>query len=293
MVIMPEADINGTRMYYRSEGRGIPLIFIHPPVLDSTNFTYQLEQLSDTYRIITFDMRGHGRSAYSPRKLTYALIADDICALMDELGLRKAYIAGYSTGGTIALEALLTYPDRFYGGILLSGLSEASTFVLTGEIRAAIRLSRLRAQRLLTSAVCAANADSLQTFKRLYSTAIQGDIRNQHQYYRESLIYNCTRRLNEIQAPVLLLYGKQDKALFPYARMLREHLPKATMQFIPGVRHHLPTKAPGKMHEAMRLWVSLVHPKDTQPENEDAKLPDLPVDESVSSEAERSPQVLH
>ena len=58
--------------------KSIPIIFIHPPLLTSANFIYQMEDLSRNYQVITFDMRGHGRSSYSTRAITYELIVEDI-----------------------------------------------------------------------------------------------------------------------------------------------------------------------------------------------------------------------
>ncbi|MDF2651943.1 MAG: alpha/beta hydrolase, partial [Paenibacillus sp.] len=54
---MPLENINGTMLHYETRGDGVPIVFIHPPLLTSANFRYQQAQLSDEFQVITFDIR--------------------------------------------------------------------------------------------------------------------------------------------------------------------------------------------------------------------------------------------
>jgi pimeloyl-ACP methyl ester carboxylesterase len=252
---MPFAQINGTTMHYHSKGSGLPIIFVHPPLLEGNNFIYQLEQLSDSYQIITFDIRGHGQSRYSELPITFQLLAQDICTLLEFLKIKKACICGYSTGGSVALETILSYPDRFYGGILLSAMSEVSDPVLKSRFWASIYASEFQAKRFLTAAITWGNANSFQTFKKLYSASIKGDIRNPKQYYRRGMTYNCTQSLKYIRVPMLLLYGEKDSGFHKYAKILKNHLPFSTLYFIKNAKHQLPTKWSGPMNELIRQWI--------------------------------------
>ena len=121
---MPTLDVDGISLYYTVNGKGIPIVFIHPPVLTCVNFKYQVEELSKEFQVITFDIRGHGRSQYSDQPVTYPLIVEDIKRLLDHLKIKKAFICGYSIGGSVALEYLLNSADMSLGGIIISGMSE-------------------------------------------------------------------------------------------------------------------------------------------------------------------------
>ncbi|GAB7054275.1 MULTISPECIES: alpha/beta fold hydrolase [Paenibacillus] len=253
---MPYADINGTRLYYQVKGQGVPILFLHPPLMTGLTFAYQQHQLADQFQVITFDIRGHGKSPYSRQSVTYSLIAEDIRQLMDELGIPKAYLCGYSTGGSIALEAMLNYPDRFLGAILVSTMSEVSTPVLKMQIWLASALTAARVKRLLAAAISAGNADSLQTYKQLYGSSMQGDIRNMYQYYRFSAKYNCTKRLKEVRAPILLLFGQKDKRFKRYVRILHRQLPVSSLYMLENARHQLPTKEAQRMNDIIRTWVA-------------------------------------
>lgn len=243
-------------MYYNRIGSGLPILFIHPPLLTGDNFAYQQAQLADTFQVITFDIRGHGQSGYSEQPVTHRLIADDVCKLMDKLNIPKAYLCGYSTGGAIALEALLACPERFLGGILISAMSEVSDWYNRSRVWTAARLTRWKGKRVMCAAIAMGNADSIRMFKRLYESALHGHVRNMHQYYESTSRYNCTSRLHNIHAPMLLVYGKKDTSFHRYARLLHSRLPNGTLHLIPGAHHQIPTKNARALHELIRLWLA-------------------------------------
>ncbi|MEK3883611.1 alpha/beta hydrolase [Paenibacillus sp. PL2-23] len=277
---MPFATVNGIKLYYKDRGSGLPIVCIHPPLLTSANFNYQSEQLSDAFRVITFDIRGHGASDQSEAPITYALIAEDIRQLLDHLGIDKAILCGYSTGGTVALEAMLAYPDRFLGGILLSAMSEASDLVLRTRIRIAIGLSAWKpAIRLLMLAITWGNSDSSQTFRQMIKRTRLGSPRSIHQYYRCSLSYNCTDRLARITSPVLLLYGEKDWGFKRYRLKLMNSLRHASLVLLNQKKHQLPTKAASEIHAAIREWVDLSgleQPRREPGRKEDLQQAELP-----------------
>lgn len=252
---MPKMTVNGIQLHYHVKGKGTPILFIHPPILTSENFNYQQAQLSDEFRIITFDIRGHGFSDESPIPLTYALIVEDMVRLLDALDTPECFVCGYSTGASIAIEAMLTYPNRFIGGIILSGMSEMSDPYNRFRLRLAAGISSLGAKRLLSGAISYGNADMGLTLRNLYRGAVQGHIRNIHQYYAYSLQYKGTAKLGRIKQPVLLLYGEKDKSFHPYAKLFSRNLPNATLHFLEGVSHQLPTKAPNRVNRYIRLWL--------------------------------------
>ncbi|SHE13841.1 Arylesterase [Chlamydia abortus] len=252
---MPIRTINGNKMHFHVSGKGDPILFIHPPLLTSANFNYQKADLSNDYQVVTFDIRGHGKSEPSRVPLDYTLIVEDIKQLMDELKIKKAYLCGYSTGGSIVLEAMLTYPERIMGGILISAMSEVSDWKLRSKIRLGQWLTRFKAKPVMNASVCAGNSDSLLTFRNLSRTAREGSVQDWMNYYRYSLKYNCTEWLQTIHAPVLLIYGTKDKSFFRYASMLHHKLPNSRLFFVKGVRHQIPTKAPVAMNDLIRYWI--------------------------------------
>jgi pimeloyl-ACP methyl ester carboxylesterase len=253
---MPMVDVDGVSMYYSVKGEGTPIVFIHPPLLTSANFRYQIDELSQKYKVITFDIRGHGRSSYSVQPITYPLIVEDIKRLLDHLSISKAFLCGYSTGGTIVLEFLLTFPDRSLGGIVISGMSEVGDWYLKNRISLAGILSKAGCFRFLASAVTWGNSNTKETFQELLKDALKGNARNIEQYYTYSLHYNCTKRLTSIDLPVLLVYGMKDKSFHWYANLLHEKLPCNKLEFLRNEKHQLPTKAAKELNQLINEYIN-------------------------------------
>jgi pimeloyl-ACP methyl ester carboxylesterase len=106
------ADVNGINLYYETHGAGHPMILLHGGLGSGEMFGPILPALADHHQVIAVDLQGHGRTADIDRPLDVALMADDIAALIDHLGLQKPDVVGYSLGGGVALLVAIKYPDK-------------------------------------------------------------------------------------------------------------------------------------------------------------------------------------
>jgi pimeloyl-ACP methyl ester carboxylesterase len=106
------ADVNGINLYYRTLGSGRPLILLHGGLFSSEMFGPTLPGLAANHQVIAVDLQGHGRTADIDRPIDIRLMADDIAALIDHLGLDKPDLVGYSLGGGVAFFTAVKYPDK-------------------------------------------------------------------------------------------------------------------------------------------------------------------------------------
>jgi pimeloyl-ACP methyl ester carboxylesterase len=113
------AEANGTQFYYEMAGVGPPLVLIHGLGADTRVWDDQFRMFARHYRVVRYDIRGHGRSA--PITAPYSH-ADDLKALLDCLGIPNAHIAGQSMGGEIAVEFALAYPAMTHSLILVDAM---------------------------------------------------------------------------------------------------------------------------------------------------------------------------
>ncbi|WP_235550754.1 alpha/beta fold hydrolase [Paenibacillus sp. Soil787] len=257
--------MNGTILNYEITGTGTPIVFIHPPLLTLQTFAYQKEQLSNQFQIITFDIRGHGASSSSDRTLSYALIAQDIIQLLDYLGIEKVFLCGYSTGGALVLEALLTFPKRFLGGIVVCGMSEMTDSYNISRLWLAAQMASSRIfMKLLRRVITFGNADKDKTYLNLYESSLSDAADDVKSYYEQSLTYTCTRHLRRIQHPILLIYGQMNRSFHRYANLLHTELPHSSLYFIKGAKHQIPIKNSSKMNDLIRLWVNSLEDIQTQ-----------------------------
>src|SRR5438876_10861232 len=106
------AKVNGLNLYYETHGAGRPLILLHGGLMSGEMFGPVLSQLSERHQVIAPDLQGHGRTADIDRPIDVRLMADDIAALIDHLGLEKPDVVGYSLGGGVALHTAAKYPAK-------------------------------------------------------------------------------------------------------------------------------------------------------------------------------------
>ena len=105
------ADVNGISLYYETHGTGRPLILLHGGLGSGEMFGPILPALTQEHQVILVDLQGHGRRADIDRPLDIRLMADDIAALIEHLGLEKPDVMGYSLGGGVALMTAVRHPE--------------------------------------------------------------------------------------------------------------------------------------------------------------------------------------
>src|SRR5919106_3760439 len=106
------AEVNGLNLYYETHGTGRPLILLHGGLFSGEMFEPILPALTANHRLIVPDLQGHGRTADVDRPIDIRLMADDIAALIDHLGLEKPDLVGYSVGGGVAFFTAVKHPDK-------------------------------------------------------------------------------------------------------------------------------------------------------------------------------------
>jgi pimeloyl-ACP methyl ester carboxylesterase len=106
------AAVNGVELYYEIHGEGAPLVLLHGGVAPSEMFGVPLAEMSKRHRVIAIHMRGHGLSSDADAPWSCELMADDVAALLDKIGVSKADVMGYSLGGGVALQLTIRHPEK-------------------------------------------------------------------------------------------------------------------------------------------------------------------------------------
>jgi len=107
-------------MYYEIHGAGEPLVLLHGGVGAIEMFGEVLPLLAAGRQVIAVDLQAHGRTADIDRPLSFELMADDIAALIQQLGFERADVMGYSLGGGVALQTAIRHPDGVRKLVLVS-----------------------------------------------------------------------------------------------------------------------------------------------------------------------------
>jgi pimeloyl-ACP methyl ester carboxylesterase len=119
---MQRANINGTELAYELQGNGEPVVLIHGGVLADVFVPMMKEPALANYRLINYHRRGYGQSAPVQGFVSVQQQADDCLSLMKHLGIDRAHIAGYSLGGSVAIQLAIMAPDVVHSLSLLEPL---------------------------------------------------------------------------------------------------------------------------------------------------------------------------
>ena len=106
------AEVNGINFYFETQGAGRPMVLLHGGLGSGEAFGLVLPSWAERHQVFVVDLQGHGRTADIDRPLDVRLMADDIAALIDHLGLERPDLVGYSFGGWVALHTAAKYPAK-------------------------------------------------------------------------------------------------------------------------------------------------------------------------------------
>lgn len=239
--------VNGINVCYTDAGnQRPPVIFIHDVPLDKSTWDLQAEALKDNWRVITYDVRGFGRSGTDDKKADVELLAQDLLGLMDALEIPCAAVCGHSMGGYILLEALKRSPGKFRA-IVLAG---TQCIAESEEFRESYRNMADEigkegmgtfAEKLAENLFCKSSAGNTRWIERtkqsIKGARIGSVVSALHALaHREE---TCSY-LDKIAVPALILCGKED-TVNPPARSeyLHSHI-KGARLFVIEKAGHMP-----------------------------------------------------
>lgn len=121
-----KVPVDGAEIHYEIHGDGPPLVLLHGGVTPSTTFGAPLEAMAKTHKVIAIHLRGHGLSSDSDAPWSAEMMADDVAAVLRQLGIGKARVMGYSLGAAVALQVAIRHP------VLVEKLVSVSVAFSTG-----------------------------------------------------------------------------------------------------------------------------------------------------------------
>ena len=242
-------------IHYESEGVGIPVLFIHPPGMGLQVFHHQ-KKLSTVCRTIMYDIRGHGKSGDTKEPLSIPLLAKDIKAFIEALGIDQIVLCGYSSGGSVAQEFALSYPEATKAVILSGGFPEVNDPFLFQQFQLGIRLLERRLERLMAKAMAKTHFKSKTQEKACERYILMSDVRLWKKYYEESLRYTCLDRLHQLQAPLLLLTGQYECYFRHYLTIYEQRVWNVKKMMIANAFHQLPTLHGEEFNHVLQTFIS-------------------------------------
>jgi pimeloyl-ACP methyl ester carboxylesterase len=251
---MKRATINQEDIAFEDIGSGTPILFIHPPGMGRKVF-YEQKTLSAHFRIILPDLVGQGDSTFTTySEISIKRYSKDIIGLMDHLEIDSAVIFGYSSGGCMAQDLTIHYPNRVKALIMSGGYPVVDHFILKNQHRIGIMTAK-RNKELLSKALAFAHTKDRSYRKILKEHMYKANKEVWTKSYIDSLHFNCKDKIKDIYTPTLLLYGGLADPAYPYIKFYEEHLVNKEIHVISGATHQLPTKESKKINPIIKNFV--------------------------------------
>jgi len=230
---MPSIDRDGVAVHYEVTGSGPVVLLTHGFAATSRMFEATARALSDTHTVVTWDLRGHGRSDSpdDPAAYSVPLVIGDMMALLDAAGADRAAVAGHSVGGFLSLELHLAHPERVEALVLIgTGPGYRRDEARDGWNRMAESFARSYADKGLAAMTPSPELDpSAHSGATGLVHAARGILTQRDARVLESL--------PSIAVPTLVVVGALDEPFLASSRYLADRIPGATLAVIDGAGH--------------------------------------------------------
>jgi pimeloyl-ACP methyl ester carboxylesterase len=238
-------DRDGVKIYYEVYGEGPALLLTHGYSSSSHMWAGQREAFGKHFSVITWDMRGHGRSDYPNDPLAYsqALTVTDMEAVLDEVGAKDAIVGGLSLGGYMSLAFRLAFPDRVRALLIIDTgpgfkKDEAREAWNKRARETAARFDREGLAALSSASRTANHRDASGLARAARGMLAQRDAR-------------VIEILPEIKVPSLVVVGADDAPFLAASDYMAAKIPGAKKAVIPAAGHMSNIDQPQAFAEAV------------------------------------------
>jgi 3-oxoadipate enol-lactonase len=241
------AEIDGIELEFFLDGPATaPVVtFNHSLASDHSIWRRQVEALTDRYRVLTYDLRGHGRSSAPPGPYTIDQLGGDVVALLDHLGIRRTHLVGLSLGGMVAQWVGIYHSELLHSLVLTSTTSHTSEegrLMWQERARAVLRDGTApqiepTLARWFTPPFRESHPDVVAEIAQLIRTTPPQGYAGCCNVVGE---LNLAPKLPHIQAPALVVAGSNDPGVpLVAAQLTAGSIPGARLEVIPNAAHLL------------------------------------------------------
>jgi 3-oxoadipate enol-lactonase len=261
--------VNNVTVSHNDEGpNNAPvIIFIHGFPFNKSMWNLQVEALKDKYRVISYDIRGHGKSDAGNEVFTIDLFVNDLINLMDALKIDNAILCGLSMGGYIALNAMEKYHERFNALILSDTQCIADTpEAKEKRIKAIESIRKTGAERYADESIKNLFASGSFITKEKEIAAVREMIlKTSEQSLCNTLLALSVRKetctiLPGIKIPTLIMVGNEDKITPPAsARFMHEKIKDSILKILEYAGHLSNLESPGEFNVQLKRFIASVY----------------------------------
>jgi pimeloyl-ACP methyl ester carboxylesterase len=217
---VPKVKVNDITINYESQGSGEPLILIPYLGADHSCYFFQVPEYAKHFTCISFDPRGTGESDKPEGAYSTELFADDVAALMTEIGIETAHVSGLSMGGAVGLWLASKYPERVKSLSLHSSWPKSDPFLkaVAGNWQIIAKGLGNVHDTMIQGIFPFCFTPELYAAKPEYIEQIAAFVRGRPEqpvdaFLRQSdafIAHDALGQLTKIKAPTQITFGRQD-----------------------------------------------------------------------------------
>jgi 3-oxoadipate enol-lactonase len=258
---MPKLLVNNTGIYYESTGQGEPLLFIHGLASSSRSWKKQVPFFSQQYRVITFDIRGHGRSDKPIEPYSIELFATDAVELLKALGIETAHVVGFSMGGMIAFQLAVEAPGLVRSLVAVNSCPEGSIRSFNDGVECfkhlvGIQINGIRHKRRNNGGEPASESEREHTYQSLLQRMAMKNKLAYANAFGALLKWSVTDRLDTIKCPTLMITSDEDFVPVSVKEGYASKMPCAELMVISNSRHATPREQTEEFNKMLLQFVS-------------------------------------
>ena len=248
---------NGIDIAYRFDGAEDATIVMLSNSLMSNHTMWdpQLAVLTESFRVLRYDTRGHGDTDAPQGPYSIKLLAEDAVALLDALGIDKVHFAGLSMGGMIAQYLGANYPERIHSLLLCDTASEMPTLEMWNDRISSARNGGITAlldgtlQRWFTAPFLKNDKAAVEKVAEMIRTTDTGGYIGCASAVRDM---SQTSILSKISAPTVIIVGEDDPACtVEQSKVLAENIKDAELVVLKNAAHLSNIEQTEKFNDAM------------------------------------------
>lgn len=258
---MPYAKADdGVRLYFEETGSGTPVILVHEFAGDLRSFEPQMRHFGKRYRAIAYNARGFPPSDVPEHVSAYSQVraADDILAMLDHIGERKAHIVGLSMGGFATLHFGLRHPERALS-LCIGGCGYGAEPDKRATFRAEADLiaNMIRSEGMPAFAERYAYGPTRVQYENkdprghaefkamLAEHSAVGSANTQQGVQKERpSLYTLVEEMKRIMVPTLIITGDEDWPCLLPGILMKQTIPSAALAVIPNSGHAINLEEP-------------------------------------------------
>ena len=251
--------------HYKKMGSGIPVMLVHGFGEDASIWVAQIKALENDYLLLVPDLRGTGKASASSLPTSIETLADDLLSILDAEKIQSCILLGHSMGGYIALAFAEMYPER----LLAFGLIHSTTYADTEEKKEMRRKAIAFINTHESAAFLKTSTPNLfsESFQREHPSIINQLIEKSSTLQPSVLIAHYqaimgrpdrTHVLAESKVPVLMVIGKEDKAVNPADAEAQSKLNPLCTAVILDTGHMSMLEAPEQLNLHIRSFIDTV-----------------------------------